>query len=172
MSWVSTSVPLCLSEGAQLVIEAHFTLPDHVIGLDSLVYHGETDPSLAVPGQCPLVSCSFENSDCGWRHTPPDFAWSSELNQGAPDGEHIFSTFFLDGDKARTFTGCLTLSGETEMTFWYLTSSNSRSHVELIVENLDDTTQDPIVLWTPDEGKRIHSLSGWSRNSISTVAPH
>ena len=132
---MKASLTVCVADGAQIAFEAQFTHPDHVIGLDSIVYHGEADLSLAVPGQCPLVSCNFENGNCGWRHIPPNFAWTNQLNLEAEDGEHVFNAFFFGEDAARAATGCVSLSAATELSFWYFTSSNAWADVRISTQS-------------------------------------
>ncbi|GAU88699.1 hypothetical protein RvY_01343 [Ramazzottius varieornatus] len=62
--WMKASFALHPSIGSRLVIEAAFILPNHIIGLDDIVYAGELVPGLWFQ-QVEEASCAFEpNTPC------------------------------------------------------------------------------------------------------------
>ncbi|OQV23677.1 putative MAM and LDL-receptor class A domain-containing protein 1 [Hypsibius exemplaris] len=152
MAWIKAAFTICAAEGSEVIFEAQFTIPElRSIGLDSIVYHGETAATVTIPGQCPIVSCNFESGNCGWRHAAPDFAWSNQPNLFTPDGGHVLTAFFEGTDKARATTGCLSLREPTELTFWYFTSSETQAKVTISTQNHPPPQSPAVVQWTSDE---------------------
>ena len=125
------------------------------MGLDSIHYHGETDPTLDWPFWCPLVSCSFEpgNPVCGWRPTSTvGPQWTSKIT-GARDGDGVFEASLLFGDNARAQTDCLILGGNTELSFWYRISSTNLTSIQILMANFSNEEHQPTTLWSSREGE-------------------
>jgi hypothetical protein len=140
------------------VLEVDFSLPDHTVGLDDIIYHGEINQNDARPGQCPIVSCNFEKGNCGWLYVAPNFAWTNSYNEKAPDGLFVLTTWFNGGYPARASTGCLNLKRETEMSFWYSISSQDTSKLRILAGDFNGT--EPYqVLWESDRGNYYPKLS-------------
>ena len=146
---------MCLSVGSQLAFEAHFTSAEHAIGLDSISYQGENSSAVIESRQCPVVSCNFENGDCGWRRHGSYSTWAVEEDYSTLNGKKLFRANISESQISRVSTFCLTLKDATTFSFEYAVRSKTLSKLRLLMEsNLGIATQATEQLWVSKEGRK------------------